>query len=1283
MSTATPHTVAQAETVAGLARAIVLWVRNNSREAVVSAVTGAAIGYAANVLLMWFEYRGHVFQGGLATTRGNLVAGTFIWALASTIGFTLFGYWRTVGTKRFLEDVIRFPSTLAHLLRQDGHGARKHLLWGAAISLLGTELVSPWLGAVLAVGMVLALPSLLGRILAGLLYRAWFAVVQRLAPNRGQPLATQTAMTVGLIGTIAALAAGFFIESLWVKLGLAAACVALALIPFRIGPAAKTVGLGLMLLMAGLCLARAAQFPEPMYVIRCETAKLEPGKSGGPVSWVATANPQGFKVRPGYAKRMLGGPYASQEQLQADYKKFQILSIAPTVPLQVYDSSGKQLYNYLTIVQSYVPSSETSQPGSTAAGARKKSLSDNAAALFLILLWALAAAAACGFGAAIGSALGNLLGWKESTEKKEPEKESKRPVPFRRIPTVEEMQEARRRRQEAKSGKKPGKAGADAGKTKETGSDAEKINREWRAAREKGQRLVDEFKRTLEQLEKTTDPAERAQLEEKLRRQAALMNESYAAKNILKAEGRTDAGAVFDKIVHDIYKTVDQGLLDRFKEMGLRRGGRDFTADDMMEFRNAASKGSVGMDRDYGLVENKYRELLDKLNRATPGSPEAQDLAKQLAEVRAQTTMTLDPEKYQNYLSDQAGKVESRLEELKSQLSQMAEGSEEARKVQSEIEHVEAMRERFGEQLSALKGELERAEALKQAKIAELQRSLAKVEAGSPEAQRIIERIEKLNKQTDLTLSPSKWNDIAQHTYNEEYSKVTGTDPEKAFQAVTTGKHKESYQDLPVLKNDPTKHPFSRDWAEQTASVSRVKQIENEHLADHGVITRGEAIQETARGYAKDLKTKLETLLGTDTRVSPEKLDMIQRIRQTLDDIGSGKIPPGDADAKLREAVPEIADMSMDKATRIADANLESAIKWRSEQPPAPPTEPETKAPAETQTKSQTGAESKPQTEGQTKPQTPDEPKRPATAESGGRILQTVFGRTTDLATVDYYYQQNLKQGLGQAEAMNLAIAQTAAGNYAMASGVADPRVSMVGGALLPQGVSSILPDQAVENTVGTGYQAGKAALQSVRDSYVSGQADTRALDDFAERVVERPGADPFKGIGLASQTAGELLERTDGGSLRQDLRQIYQTGAGSEVAMESASEFQNEVARGDHGVVLQGLDHVMGGASEVTADPVAATSGFVQDVKNIYQQGVGDGFWQESWQHTQSVLEKTPLVGTVVNGYNEVATGVGESGVGGFTQDMVEGGAALTVEAMEAARDGARSGYDYIRSFF
>ncbi len=509
-----------------------------------------------------------------------------------------------------------------------------------------------------------------------------------------------------------------------------------------------------------------------------------------------------------------------------------------------------------------------------------------------------------------------------------------------------------------------------------------------------------------------------------------------------------------------------------------------------------------------------------------------------------------------------------------------------------------------------------------------------------------------------VEISPSKWNDAAVSTYGRSFSDITGGDAEGAYQAVTQRHHQEAYGDKGVLSGEAER--FDRGSAEQTASVSRVKAAENQHLADTGKIAQGEAIQETARGYAKDINTKVTPHMAGNANVDPAKVDMVQRIGEVLDKVGRGEISPGQVDQALARAVPEVEGMTMDKATRIVDSNFEGSLK--SGQARIGDVERAPGAPEPTRT-------------------TAGDAER---AEAGGRsVVGETFGRVTDAATVDHYARQHIAAGKDPAEAVALATAQTAAGNAVMASGIADPRTSMAGGALLPGGMNNMLPDQAVENWVGTTYDAGGAAIQSVSDSLASGRLDTRALDDFAEGVTQRQGADPFKGIGQASQLLGEEMARTDGGNLVSDMQRIIETGAGTEVLNESMSDFQQEVADGKHGVALQGLDHVASIASETVVDPVGTVGQFVDDIRNIATHGVGDGYWEESWEHTKDVIEKTPLVGTVVDGYNQIASGLGDKGVGGFAEEMYEGGAALAGEAYEAAGNAVGGVYDYLKKMW
>ena len=293
------------------------------------------------------------------------------------------------------------------------------------------------------------------------------------------------------------------------------------------------------------------------------------------------------------------------------------------------------------------------------------------------------------------------------------------------------------------------------------------------------------------------------------------------------------------------------------------------------------------------------------------------------------------------------------------------------------------------------------------------------------------------------------------------------------------------------------------------------------------------------------------------------------------------------------------------------------------------------------------------------------------------------MGTLSDIGTAQHYTEQNIARGMDPTEAAAVAVAQTHAGNAAMASGVADPRSSMVGQALLPTQLRGALPDQVVENFVGTGYEAGSAAVESLTESVRTGHLDTTALDDFATSVADRGGSDPFSGIAQASQLLGEEVARTDGGSIASDLERIYDTGVGEEMLNQGMEDFADSVERGEHGAPLEGLGHLTRIAVEVGVDPQTELGQFVDDVQTIWTHGVGEGYWEEARETTVSAIKRTPMLGTIAQGYEELATGIGESGVTGFAGEMAEGAWALAGEGADALADSAGRASTWIRSWF
>ena len=178
------------------------------------------------------------------------------------------------------------------------------------------------------------------------------------------------------------------------------------------------------------------------------------------------------------------------------------------------------------------------------------------------------------------------------------------------------------------------------------------MDREWREGQAEARRKIDHFKRTVEQLDAAADAETRGRLQESLVRQAAELNSDYAAKTMLKPEGASRTNAVFDRAVHSVYDRVDERMVADMNAQGYSTGGQAFTPEHLKEYRNAASGGTPGVDRDVGLDETEYRRALDEASRSPAGSDEAHEATRVLAEARRQGKITLDPERHAGYLEN-------------------------------------------------------------------------------------------------------------------------------------------------------------------------------------------------------------------------------------------------------------------------------------------------------------------------------------------------------------------------------------------------------------------------------------------------------------------------------------------------------------------------------------------------------------------------------------------------------------------------------------------------------
>ncbi|MBY0548865.1 MAG: hypothetical protein K2W95_16455, partial [Candidatus Obscuribacterales bacterium] len=222
----TTTTAKRPETFGDLTRDLLTWLGRNSFEAARSACIGAAFGYGCNIVLMAVVYDGfRKTSGGFVTGQNSLIDGTLLWTIASTVIFTLYGYRKSVGKERFNKLLKDFPSTLGQLVQKDGEQSRSHLLWGAGVTFVTSEFVSPALGATVAVTMAVSAPTLIGRFFTGFLLRVWSTIMSKLAPGKKNPIETAMSMTVAILGSCAAFLVAFFVKDAIAKFIFALLCL--------------------------------------------------------------------------------------------------------------------------------------------------------------------------------------------------------------------------------------------------------------------------------------------------------------------------------------------------------------------------------------------------------------------------------------------------------------------------------------------------------------------------------------------------------------------------------------------------------------------------------------------------------------------------------------------------------------------------------------------------------------------------------------------------------------------------------------------------------------------------------------------------------------------------------------------------------------------------------------------------------------------------------------------------------------------------------------------------
>jgi hypothetical protein len=206
------------------------FLRSHGITVAVSTVAAGIFGWVVNVWMLAVKFEGNndVPVGSPVTGQNNTNWAVVFWVLCSMVVFGAVGYARAAGLRRFLYDVRTTPRVLVGLVRRDGVRARVHLLWGAGLAMLLGLLVPPAVGAVVSVGVLAALPTVIGAIAGSVLSRVGSAVLRPFRPGAA-PFGME-AMIVGLSGAGAALFVAFVVPNSGIRAAVAGVCILLAIV---------------------------------------------------------------------------------------------------------------------------------------------------------------------------------------------------------------------------------------------------------------------------------------------------------------------------------------------------------------------------------------------------------------------------------------------------------------------------------------------------------------------------------------------------------------------------------------------------------------------------------------------------------------------------------------------------------------------------------------------------------------------------------------------------------------------------------------------------------------------------------------------------------------------------------------------------------------------------------------------------------------------------------------------------------------------------------------------
>lgn len=151
----------------------------------------------------------------------------------------------------------------------------------------------------------------------------------------------------------------------------------------------------------------------------------------------------------------------------------------------------------------------------------------------------------------------------------------------------------------------------------------------------------------------------------------------------------------------------------------------------------------------------------------------------------------------------------------------------------------------------------------------------------------------------------SLWQAEAQKKWDESFTEVTGQNPGRSWETVTTGSHQEAYKDLALIEKNGVLRA-NKAWAGQSADVNQYK---GDHLRGDKNFSRIEKHVEIARSTSKECQKRLLPLMNEKVPPKTDKAnyeafmkhkEYWEKMNKIMEDMGSGRLDPLEGDRRIR-----------------------------------------------------------------------------------------------------------------------------------------------------------------------------------------------------------------------------------------------------------------------------------------------------------------------------------------------------------------------------------------------